>query len=198
MSFAFHARPSEMLAAWRRGRTAPAAPAAPAASSASRSRLRVSSGDAKWYALVGHRFEMRNRSSSSYFSRGEGDVGGGDVSKYGIVGQYNPSFRRHRVLWDNGDVEWRNLKYEVHSRQVRIVYMIGEVSDSNSDEEGPEEQRKNAKRRHQVQIHEKELATRAERLHEQAMWAEIATLNGGTNVDLRPSFVPDEEETEEK
>jgi hypothetical protein len=134
-------------------------------------------GDAKWYALVGHRFEMRNRSSSSYFSRGEGDVGGGDVSKYGIVGQYNPSFRRHRVLWDNGDVEWRNLKYEVHSRQVRIVYMIGEVSDSNSDEEGPEEQRKNAKRRHQVQIHEKELATRAERLHEQAMWAEIATLN---------------------
>lgn len=28
--------------------------------------------------------------------------------------------------------------------------------------------------------------------------AEIATLNGGTNVDLRPSFVPDEEETEEK
>jgi len=27
--------------------------------------------------------------------------------------------------------------------------------------------------------------------------AEIATLNGGTNVDLRPSFVPDEEAEED-
>ena len=80
-------------------------------------------GDAKWYALVGHRFEMRNRRS---WRVGDGYVGGGDVSKYGIVGQYSPRVRYHRVLWDNDDVEWRDLVKELGERAELCAWENGE------------------------------------------------------------------------